>query len=65
MGYRSATELLPDKRLRCVARAWLEVPGVAGSGLADTVDHYPAHATTHTGLRDHAVGLMNGATGLA
>jgi hypothetical protein len=31
----------------------------AGSGLADTVNHYPAGATAHTGLRDHAVGLIS------
>jgi hypothetical protein len=31
----------------------------AGSGLADTVYHYPACATAHTGLRDHAVGLIS------
>jgi hypothetical protein len=31
----------------------------SGSGLADTVNHYPARATAHAGLRDHAVGLMN------
>src|SRR6516165_9873728 len=31
----------------------------AGSGLADTVDHYPAHATAHTRLRDCAVPLMH------
>ena len=31
----------------------------AGSGLADTVDHYPAHATTHTGFRNCAVRLMH------
>jgi hypothetical protein len=30
-----------------------------GSGLADTVNHYPARATAHTGLRDHAVGLIS------
>ena len=29
----------------------------AGSGLADTVNHYPARATAHTGLRDHAIRL--------
>ena len=32
----------------------------SGSRLADTVNHYPAHATAHSGLRDHAVGLMSG-----
>jgi hypothetical protein len=26
-----------------------------GSGPADTVDHDPAHATAHTGLREHAI----------
>ena len=31
----------------------------AGSGLADTVDHYPARPTAHTGLHDHVVRLMN------
>jgi hypothetical protein len=30
----------------------------AGSGLADTVDHYPTCATAHTGFRDRTVGLM-------
>ena len=30
-----------------------------GSGLADTVNHYPACATAHTGLRDHVVGLIS------
>jgi hypothetical protein len=30
-----------------------------GSGLADTVNHNPACATAHTGLRDHAVGLIS------
>ena len=29
-----------------------------GSGHAGTVDHYPACATAHTGLRDHAVNLV-------
>src|SRR6516164_4715996 len=31
----------------------------ASSGLADTVDHYPAHATAHTRLRNCAVRLMH------
>jgi hypothetical protein len=31
----------------------------ASSGLADTINHDPAHAAAHTGLRDHAVRLMN------
>jgi hypothetical protein len=31
----------------------------AGSGLADAVNHYPAHATAHAGLCDQPVGLMN------
>jgi hypothetical protein len=31
----------------------------AGSGLADTVYHYPARATAHPGLRNHAVGLIS------
>jgi hypothetical protein len=31
----------------------------AGSGLADTVDHYPAHAAAHASLRDRVVGLMD------
>jgi hypothetical protein len=30
----------------------------AGSGLADTVNHYPARATAHTDLRDRIVRLM-------
>ena len=30
----------------------------AGSGLADTVNHYPARAAAHTGLRDRTVRLM-------
>jgi hypothetical protein len=30
-----------------------------GSGLANTVNHYPANATAHAGLRDHVVRLMN------
>ena len=28
-----------------------------GSGLADTVNHYPARATAHADLRDHVVRL--------
>jgi hypothetical protein len=31
----------------------------SGSGLADTVNHHPAHATAHAGLRDHVVWLVN------
>ena len=30
----------------------------ASSGLADTIDHDPAHATAHTRLRNRAVRLM-------
>jgi hypothetical protein len=30
----------------------------AGSGLADTVNHYPARAAAHTGLRDRTARLM-------
>ena len=36
-----------------------------GSGHAGTVDHYPACAAAHTGLRDHAVGLISGEIGIA
>jgi hypothetical protein len=28
-----------------------------GSGLADTVNHHPARAAAHTGLRDHVIRL--------
>ena len=31
----------------------------AGTGLADTVNHYAACAAARTGLRDHAVGLIS------
>ena len=30
-----------------------------GSRHADTIDHYPADATAHTGLGGHTIGLMN------
>jgi hypothetical protein len=30
----------------------------SGPGLTDTVNHYPADATAHTGLRDRGVRLM-------
>src|SRR6516162_1140085 len=43
-------------RTPTVSSALLAHPG---SGLADTVNHYPACATPQTGLRDHAVQLMS------
>jgi hypothetical protein len=52
--------MLPDASvsgISCTPAVGPALLAHAGSGLADTVDHYPAHATAHTGLRDHTVRL--------
>ena len=58
--HRSVTAVLLNANASMISRT---PPGRSallahsGSGLADTVNHYPARATAHTGLRDHAIRL--------
>ena len=44
-------------RISCTPAVGSAILAHGGSGLADTVDHYPAHATALTNLHDHVIGL--------
>src|SRR6516164_514992 len=44
-------------RISCTPAVGSAFLAHGGSGLADTVDHYPAHAAALTDLRDHVVRL--------
>ena len=51
-------------RISCTPAVGPALLAHTGPGMADTVNHYPACATAHTGLRDHAVRLI-GENGIA
>ena len=46
-------------RISCTPAVGPALLAHTGPGMADTVNHYPACATAHTGLRDHAVRLIS------
>jgi hypothetical protein len=45
-------------RVSCTPAVGSALLAHSSSGLADTVNHYPARATAHAGLGNHAVRLM-------